>query len=75
MTISELEESINVNLIKIKNQSKPHAVKTGRHDFYFILLKGEVRENLGDFQKACIDFNFAGYRISLYLSQNKCATQ
>ena len=32
-------------------QGSPHIVKTGRLDFSLSWLKGEVRENLGDFRK------------------------
>ena len=48
-------------------QGSPHLVKTGRHDFSLSWLKGEVRKNLGDFQKACIYFNVSfpgtGYEL------------
>ena len=33
-------------------QGSPHIVKTGRLDFSLSWLKGEVRENLGDFRKS-----------------------
>jgi hypothetical protein len=33
-------------------QGSPHKVKTGRLDFSLSWLKGEVRENLGDFRKS-----------------------
>jgi hypothetical protein len=34
------------------SQDSPHIVKTGRPDFSLSWLKGEVRENLGDFRKS-----------------------
>ena len=39
-------------VICIKRQGSPHIVKTGRLDFSISCLKGEVRENLGDFRKS-----------------------
>jgi hypothetical protein len=36
----------------IHMQGSPHIVKTGRLDFSLSWLKGEVRENLGDFRKS-----------------------
>ena len=46
----------NINLVKIRFphllQGSPHIVKTGRLDFSLSWLKGEVRENLGDFRKS-----------------------
>ena len=35
-----------------RSQGFPHIVKTGRLDFSLSWLKGEVRENLGDFRKS-----------------------
>ena len=35
-----------------RTQGSPHIVKTGWLDFSFSWLKGEVRENLGDFRKS-----------------------
>jgi hypothetical protein len=37
-------------------QGSPHLVKTGQYDS-FCWLKGEVRKNVGDFQKACRALN------------------
>jgi hypothetical protein len=34
------------------SQGSPHILKTGRLDFSLSWLKGEVRENLGDFRKS-----------------------
>ena len=39
-------------------QGSPHIVKTGRLDFSLRRLKGEVRENLGDFQKSIQSLTF-----------------
>ena len=41
-----------VNVFLLPNQGSPHIVKTGWLDFSLSWLKGEVRENLGDFQKS-----------------------
>jgi hypothetical protein len=43
-------------------QGSPHIVKTGRLDFSLSWLKGEVSENLGDFQKSIqiLTFLFRG---------------
>jgi hypothetical protein len=38
--------------IFITGQGSPHIVKAGRLDFSLSWLKGEVRENLGDFRKS-----------------------
>jgi hypothetical protein len=40
------------NNFSYRAQGSPHIVKTGRLDFSLSWLKGEVRENLGDFRKS-----------------------
>jgi hypothetical protein len=40
------------------SQGSPHIVKTGRLDFSLSWLKGEVRENLGDFRKSIKNLKF-----------------
>jgi hypothetical protein len=44
--------SICVIIFAVAASGSPHIVKTGRHDFSLSWLKGEVRENLGDFRKS-----------------------
>ena len=39
--------------------STTNLVKTGRYDFSLSWHKGAVRENLGDFQTACMYFNIS----------------
>jgi hypothetical protein len=43
---------IKLNPQLTHHQGSPHIVKTGRLDFSLSWLKGEVRENLGDFRKS-----------------------
>ena len=45
---------ITTNVFQFNNiyRAHPHIVKTGRLDFSLSRLKGEVRENLGDFRKS-----------------------
>ena len=40
------------NMVIYMQQGSPHIVITGRLDISLSWLKGEVRENLGDFQKS-----------------------
>jgi hypothetical protein len=57
--------------IWIETRGSPDIVKTGRLDFSLSWLKGEVRENLGDFRKSNVSFPTTA--CSPYLSQNKRA--
>jgi hypothetical protein len=42
----------DIKHIMMSSQGSPHIVKTRRLDFSLSWLKGEVRENLGDFRKS-----------------------
>jgi hypothetical protein len=51
--------------LHIQHQGSPHIVKTGRLDFSLSWLKGEVRENLGDFRKSIKILKFQNFISSL----------
>jgi len=46
-------------VIRSNIQGSPHLIKTGRHGCSPGWHKGEVRENLGDFWKACMYFSIS----------------
>jgi hypothetical protein len=51
-------------------QGSPQIVKTGRLDFSLSWLKGEVRENLGDFRKLIqiIIYQYKGDNSNYWIS-------
>ena len=58
-------------------QGSPHIVKTGRLDFSLNWLKGEVRENLGDFRKSIPILTFLSPlpHVPLPFTKRMCAAQ
>ena len=57
-------------------QGSPHIVKTGRLDFSLSWLKGEVRENLGDFRKSIQILTFLSPQphVPLPFTKRTCCT-
>ena len=58
------------------SQGSPHIVKTGRLDFSLSWLKGEVRENLVDFQKSIQILTFLSplLHVPLPFTKRTCCT-